>query len=102
MMRAGIVGAIALILPTLTKAQTGYGLRLCNEHLAAIFICSCAGPALEREFNESKLDALSKLKASEAEHGKELIRVWLRRMNVREAGDSLQRMEALAASECTK
>jgi hypothetical protein len=102
MMRAGIAGIMALILPTLASAQTGYGLRLCNTHLATIFVCSCAGPAFEREFNDRKLDMLVKLKASEAEHGKELVRVWLRRMNAIELGDSLQRFDAVAASECEK
>jgi len=79
-------------------AQTGYGLRLCNAHLAAIFICSCAGPVFEREFNESKLDMLVKLKALEAEHGKEMMRVWLQRMGSVGLGDLLQRMDAVAPS----
>jgi hypothetical protein len=100
MKRAGIAGVLALILPTLASVQTGYGLRLCNAHLGAIFTCGCAGPAFEREFNERRLDVLVKLKAVEAEHGDDMMREWLRRMNAIELGNSLQRLDTVAASEC--
>ena len=101
-MRAVIAAAIAFALPTLTMAQTSYGPRLCEAHLSAIFICSCAGPAFEREFSERKLESLARLKALEAEHGKEMMRLWLRRTGTVELGDSLQRLDAVATSECGK
>jgi hypothetical protein len=102
MMRAVFAVAAALLLPTAATAQTGYGPRLCDMHLSTIFTCSCAGPAFEREFNERRLDTLVKLRAAEAEHGKETLRVWLRRMNALELGDVLQRLDAIAAVECAK
>jgi hypothetical protein len=97
-----IAGAIAFTLPTLATAQTGYGLRLCNAHLSATFICSCAGPAFEREFSEHKLESLTRLKALEAEHGKEMMRLWLLRTRTVELADSLQRLDAVATSDCAK
>ena len=84
MMRAGVAGAILLTILTPAMAQTGYGLRLCNDHLATVFACSCAGPAFEREFDERKLEALVKLKALEAAQGKQMVHGLLLRM--RKAG----------------
>jgi hypothetical protein len=107
MMRAGVAGAILLTMLTpvtiLTPAmaQTGYGLRLCNDHLATVFACSCAGPALEREFDERKLEALVKLKALEAAQGKQMVHGLLLRMRKAGLGESLQRLDVLGG-ECAK
>jgi hypothetical protein len=101
MMRAGVAGTILLTILTPAMAQTGYGLRLCNDHLATVFACSCAGPAFEREFDERKLEALVKLKALEAAQGKQMVHGLLLRMRKAGLGESLQRLDVLAG-ECAK
>jgi hypothetical protein len=92
--------SIALLFPTLAWAQTGYGLRLCNSHIAAMVDCSCAGPGFEREFAETTLASLLQLRATQAEHGAELMHVWLQRMNVLNLERSLRRLDAVAADAC--
>jgi hypothetical protein len=92
--------AIALLFPTLAWAQTGYGLRLCNSRVAAMFDCSCAGPRFEREFTETKLASLLQLRAAEAQRGAELMHVWLQRMNALNLEQSLRRLDVIAADAC--
>jgi len=85
-------------------AQTGYGQRLCEKHLANTVDCRCAGPAFERAFRESKLELLLIFKAAEAEHGKEQVDDWLRRMRMQSLREPLQRLDAMASSKenCTR
>jgi hypothetical protein len=92
--------AIALLFPTLAWAQTGYGLRLCNRHIAAIVDCRCAGPLFEREFSERRLDNLLRLRALQFEHGAEMMHVWMQRMRAADIERSLQRLDVVAADAC--
>src|SRR5262245_61139992 len=100
---AGIGGMLAFLLPAIAMAQTGYGQRLCERHLADRVDCRCAGPAFERVFRQDRLEPLLILKAAEAEHGKELVDDWLRRMRAQSMREPLRSLDTLASSteHCT-
>jgi hypothetical protein len=98
--RAIIAGSIAVLFPTFAWAQTGYGPRLCNEHIAAIVDCSCADPRFEHEFTETRLASLLQLRAAEVRHGAESMHVWLQRMNALNLERSLRRLDVLAVDAC--
>jgi hypothetical protein len=101
---AGIGGMLTFLLPAIAMAQTGYGQRLCEKHLADRVDCRCAGLAFERAFRQDRLEPLLIFKAAEAEHGKEQVDDWLRRMRLQSLREPLQRLDAMASSKenCTR